>query len=76
MKSYGTDDKEKALKSPLAMAEWIEIFMKNKYYHQRQSPLAMAEWIEMFWLSYLITVLQSPLAMAEWIEILHVQLSN
>ena len=61
-----------SLLSPLAMAEWIEIFL----YHQSgkqdfPSPLAMAEWIEIpiVWINSSQEL--SPLAMAEWIEIKH-----
>ena len=32
--------------SPLAMAEWIEIFIFLPYGTEAKSPLAMAEWIE------------------------------
>ena len=32
--------------SPLAIAEWIEMFRKYQFYELVMSPLAIAEWIE------------------------------
>ena len=39
-------DNNHVLKSPLAMAEWIEIMLASSAALQSLSPLAMAEWIE------------------------------
>ena len=46
MKSNAFGPEELPLKSPLAMAEWIEILVVIGADGYAKSPLAMAEWIE------------------------------
>ena len=46
MKYKGTGGGNDTGRSPLAMAEWIEIFKGNQTGGKAGSPLAMAEWIE------------------------------
>ena len=46
MKSLSVVVLDASVVSPLAMAEWIEIYVHMGLCYRCQSPLAMAEWIE------------------------------
>ena len=64
------DEAKETLKSPLAMAEWIEMSRSYCSTSVKLSPLAMAEWIEILGSIHIPQGdYTSPLAMAEWIEI-------